>query len=75
MSHENSVAAKWLVKQVVTGQASIVGKLLTISKDEANWEDNLLDKLLLQSAQDGRDGMVREILHLHKVKADVKDGD
>jgi len=53
------------------GQTKIEEKLLNM-KDNLNWEDDRLQKLLLQSARDGRDCMVRPILHMHKVKPDVR---
>lgn len=55
------------------GQAKIEEKLSNMSRAVTKWEEDRLQKLLLQSAQHGRDGIVRQILHLHEVKADVRD--
>jgi len=57
------------------GQVKIENKLITMGKDVADWEDGNLRKLLLQSAHDGRDDMVRVLLRLHGVEVDIRDGD
>lgn len=56
------------------GQAKIVSKLMTMGKDVA-WEDENLRDLLLRSARDGRDDIVRVLLRLHKVEVDTQNGD
>jgi len=56
-------------------QAKIENKLMTMSKNVTNWEDGNLRRLLLRSARDGRDDMIRVLLHLHEVEADTRDGD
>jgi ankyrin repeat protein len=55
-------------------KANIENKLMTMGKDVANWDDGKLQKLLLQSAHNGRDDMVRMLLHLHQVETDTRDG-
>jgi ankyrin repeat protein len=57
------------------GQAKIENKLMIMRNDVANWEDEKLRKLLLQSARDGRDDMIRVLLHRHGVDADTQDSD
>lgn len=64
-----------LVLAAQMGQAKIENKLMSMSKEVANWEDGNLRKLLLRSAHDGRDDMVRVLLRLHEVEADTRDGD
>ena len=56
------------------GQAKIVSKLMTLGKDVA-WEDENLRDLLLRSACDGRDDIVRVLLRLHNVEVDTQNGD
>lgn len=55
------------------GEPKIENKLMTLSKDVVHWEDRNLRKLLLNSAHDGRDDMVRMLLHLHDVDANTQD--
>lgn len=64
-----------LVLATQMGKAKIENKLMTMSKNVANWEDGNLRRLLLRSARDGRDDMVRVLLHLHEVEADTRGGD
>lgn len=54
-------------------QAKVEEKLLNMDRTHTNLEKGRLRKLLLQSSQDGRDDIVRQILHLHEVEADARD--
>ena len=56
-------------------QAKVEEKLLDMDRTHTNLEKGHLQKLLLQSSRDGRDDIVRKILHLHEVEADVLDVD
>ena len=56
-------------------QSKIENKLMIMRDDLDNWEGGKLQKLLLQSARDGRDDMVRVLLHRHGVDADTQDSD
>jgi ankyrin repeat protein len=56
-------------------QAKVEEKLLDMDRNHTNLEKGRLQKLLLRSSQDGRDDIVRQILHLHEVEADARDID
>lgn len=56
-------------------QAKVEEKLLDMDRTHTNLEKGGLQKLLLQSSRDDRDDIVRQILHLHEVEADVLDVD
>ena len=56
-------------------QAKVEEKLLDMDRTNTNLEKGHLQKLLLQSLRDGRDDIVRKILHLHKIEADARDID
>jgi ankyrin repeat protein len=56
-------------------QSTVEEKLISIGRDIANWTEDNLRNLLIQSAHDGRDVIVRRILHIHKVDDNVRDSD
>jgi ankyrin repeat protein len=56
------------------GQSKIEERLMILGRDVANWTDENLRDLLIRSAHDGRDVIVRRILHIHEVGANVRDG-
>lgn len=64
-----------LILATSLGQAKIESKLMTMGRDAADWEDDNLRDLLLRSARDGRDDLVRALLRLHSVEVDTRDGD
>jgi ankyrin repeat protein len=64
-----------LILATSMGQTKIESKLMTMGRDVADWEDDNLRDLLLHSARDGRDDMVRVLLRHHRVEVDTQDGD
>lgn len=64
-----------LVLAAQMGEGKVENKLITLSKNVAHWENRILRKLLLKSAHDGRDDMVRMLLHLHDVDSNTQDCD
>lgn len=64
-----------LILATSLGQAKIESKLMTMGRDAADWEDDNLRDVLLRSARDGRDDMVRVLLRRHRVEVDAQDGD
>jgi ankyrin repeat protein len=57
------------------GRTKIESKLMTLEASITNWDNGILQKLLLRSAHSGRDDMVRPLVQAHGVEVDTQDAD
>jgi ankyrin repeat protein len=57
------------------GKDNIETALLEMRQDHTNFEEDNLRRLLLRAARDGQGDIVWEILHFHKIEADIRDED